>query len=395
MMPSTKKEDILTGIGLYVHIPFCERKCRYCDFKSFVVGDDIKKQYLDALLREIDATDYFPPASVVDTVFIGGGTPSCVPPYFIERILCKLNEKYDISESAEISMEVNPGTVDYDGLHNCKEIGINRLSIGVQSFEDNELLALGRIHDSVKAVKCINDARRAGFSNISIDLMSSIPNQSLFSFEKNLKTAVSLAPEHISVYSLILEEGTALFKDYIQNRLSLPNEDTLCEIDELTRTFLPEHGYKRYEISNYAKPGFLCRHNMGYWDRKQYRGYGLSAASLIGNERFTAEASLEAYIKDAHLSWSERENAMEYRLLTKEDIMEEFMFLGLRKTEGVRFLDFSTLFGTNMQAVYGNVIDKYTKTGHLLVRNEGDEKVLCLTKEGVDISNTILAEFLL
>lgn len=379
--------------SIYLHIPFCVRKCDYCDFLSFpgsLCDDAVKAAYVDALIKEIRLT---PKAEGrISTIYIGGGTPSILDPSQIDRIMETLYAEYDISADAEISMEVNPKTVDAGKLGVYRRAGINRLSIGVQSFEDKELGLLGRIHDSLDAKRCFEDARNSGFTNVNIDLMMHIPGQSTDSLKRNLDVVRELDPEHISCYSLIIEEGTPFYERYSDRPLS---EETENLMDVLLRDELLSMGYERYEISNWSKAGFECRHNLGCWHRDPYRGYGLGAADLYrdseGNEyRLTGERDLQVYITRME-SLNPGDPFDMGEPLTTEDRMEEFMFLGLRCTKGISSAEFENVFKKGIEEVYGSVLDRYLATD--LMKKEGDRYYL--TSKGLDVSNVILADFLL
>ena len=379
-------------LSLYVHIPFCVRKCLYCDFLSFSANEEVMKAYFKALSKELkeSAKDYSD--SMVKTVFFGGGTPSLPKAEYICDILSDIKENYRLSENAEISLELNPGTASFDKMRSYKNAGFNRLSIGIQSFNDEELKKLGRIHDSATALRTYEDARRAGFDNINIDIMSALPGQSVESYLNTLSRAVKLSPEHISAYSLIIEEGTPFF----DMDLDLPNEEADRDMYHKTAEMLLEHGYHRYEISNYAKDGFECRHNKVYWKRGDYLGVGLGAASLIDNVRFNNTRDLKEYLTSSDIIKRDTEE------LSVKAQMEEFMFLGLRLTEGIRTDDFKREFGKTVFDVYDEVIDKYLLMTFLELCDEDmnitDDKektaYLKLSEQGLDVCNTIMADFL-
>lgn len=380
-------------LELYFHIPFCIRKCLYCDFLSAPGEGKTKAQYMEALIRETKerAGDYR--NYCVVSVFLGGGTPSVVSPEQIRVLLETVREEYDLAEDAEITMEVNPGTVDERTLSAYRQWGINRLSIGLQSADDRELAALGRIHTYGQFLGAYHTARKCGFSNINVDLMSALPGQTLQSYLATLRKILALepAPEHISAYSLILEEGTPFYEMARRGELQLPGEECDRLMYEMTGNLLERAGYYRYEISNYAKPGSECRHNCGYWRRREYLGLGVGAASLLGNCRFRNGDSLEAYLT-APLNVRE-----EMQELTVEEQMEEFMFLGLRMTEGVSPLEFQNSFGKSMEEVYGPVIEKNMRDGLLEYRgriSSGEPARLALTGRGLDVSNMVMAQFL-
>lgn len=389
----------MNSCGIYIHIPFCVRKCLYCDFNSGEGSEELIDEYVDALCREIDAACE-EQMIAADTVFIGGGTPSCIDPRYIEKILCKLkdNRCFELCKpSREITIEVNPGTVTLDGLHNYRRMGINRISIGIQSLQDEELKALGRIHNAKQAEETVLLASEAGFDNISIDLMYGIPGQTVKSFADTLEKATALNPSHISCYSLIIEEGTPFFEMYSER--DPVSEEELMAMDELAHEYLPKKGYLRYEVSNYALPGRECRHNRGYWHRRAYRGFGLSAASLIRRDgqpdiRFTGEEKINEYIADCSAALCDRKNAQEFRELTRSEAMEEFMFLGLRECGGVSAADFEREFDSTVEYVFGGVIDRYLESGHLKMTKEGEKRYF-FSAEGMNVSTRILADFLL
>ena len=387
---TSKKE-----LELYFHIPFCVRKCLYCDFLSAPADEGTKAQYMDALIRETreragDYRDYR-----VVSVFVGGGTPSTVPESLLEKLLEAVREGFELAETAEITMEVNPGTVNEEKLRRCREAGVNRLSIGLQSADDRELAVIGRIHTYGQFLETYYTARDCGFSNINVDLMSALPGQTLGSYLGTLEKVLALkpAPEHISAYSLIVEEGTPFYEMERKGILRIPDEECDRLMYAKTEELLGKEGYHRYEISNYAKPGYECRHNCGYWRRREYLGLGIGAASLIGNLRFRNGDSLEAYLNHPT---GVREELQE---LTVEERMEEFMFLGLRMTEGVSVSAFQAVFGESMEKIYGNVIKKNLEDGLLEYREtdkwtETGGRRLALTKRGIDVSNMVMAEFL-
>lgn len=381
------------GLELYFHIPFCVRKCLYCDFLSAPCGEEKRNAYMEALLRETagraeEYQDY-----AVQTIFIGGGTPSVVEADRIEKLLTLVGERYKVAPEAEITIEVNPGTVDFHKLACYRRAGINRLSIGLQSANDEELKGLGRIHTLAQFQDTYSQAVGAGFDNINVDVMSALPGQSLESYENTLRTVLGLnpPPAHISAYSLIVEEGTAFAELEKAGKLLLPNEDCEREMYEKTGELLQEAGFRCYEISNYARPGFECRHNCGYWLRRDYAGFGIGAASLIDNKRFSNKEELAEYLEKPMGCRGEVQE------LTIKEQMEEFMFLGLRMTEGVSPALFEQTFGASLTQVYGEVIRKNVKDGLLYFQGEEEPGSgrLALTERGIDISNYVMAQFLL
>ena len=375
------KNNSASPLELYVHLPFCARKCAYCDFLSFPEGEAGQRAYVQALLREIRALSQR--KRQVTSVFIGGGTPSLLNAEWIGEILDNLRENYSFSPDAEISIEANPGTLSQEKLLRYKEYGITRLSLGLQSSLDEELCMLGRIHTFGDFLKSYRLARAAGFDNINVALMCALPEQTYESWIKSLRTVAELNPEHISAYSLIVEEGTPFSK----KKLSLPDEDTEYRMYEDTASVLKGYGYEQYEISNYARKGFACRHNLGYWKRWDYLGFGLGAASLYQGTRFKNTDKMEEYL--AHSKEPDRIRR-ELTRLTRREEMEEFMILGLRMTAGVSEEEFMETFGETLDSVYGPVLKKYRDMGFL--ENEG--RMWRFSRPGIHVSNSILAEFI-
>ena len=376
-----RKEN--SPVEIYIHIPFCIRKCDYCDFLSGPSGPKEQADYVQALLREIQAVEEGEGRSV-SSIFIGGGTPSVLDERLLGDILKEIRNRFKMEEDAEITIEVNPGTANIGKLQAYREMGINRLSIGLQSPQDRELKILGRIHNYGQFLEIYQEARTVGFDNINIDLMSAIPDQTYEGWVKNLRTAAELEPEHISAYSLIVEEGTP----FAARKLNLPDEDTEYNMYEATAQILKEYGFEQYEISNYARKGRECRHNVGYWTRQDYLGFGLGASSLYGKERFANTADMKKYLENSRNPEKIREKEPS---LTREDEMAEFMFLGLRMTKGISKADFQKCFGCTIESVYGEVLEKYESMGLLL---EQDGRIF-LSREGIHVSNSIMAEFLL
>ena len=376
-----RKEN--SPMEIYIHIPFCIRKCDYCDFLSGPSGPEEQADYVQALLREIQAVEEGEGRSV-SSIFIGGGTPSVLDERLLGDILREIRNRFKMEEDAEITIEVNPGTANIGKLQAYREMGINRLSIGLQSPEDRELKILGRIHNYGQFLETYQEARTVGFDNINIDLMSAIPDQTYEGWVKNLRTVAELEPEHISAYSLIVEEGTP----FAARKLNLPDEDTEYNMYEATAVILKEYGFEQYEISNYARKGRECRHNVGYWTRQDYLGFGLGASSLYGKERFANTADMKKYLKNSKNPEKIREKEPS---LTREDEMAEFMFLGLRMTKGISKADFQRCFGCTIESVYGEVLEKY-ESMELLLEKDGR---IFLSREGIHVSNSIMAEFLL
>lgn len=384
-------------LELYVHIPFCVRKCAYCDFLSAPAGEREIHAYTEALIREIRLSGENCKDCRISTVFLGGGTPSMLSGEDTARIFHALRENFDIAEDAEITLEANPGTVSEEKAARWKDAGVNRISIGLQSADDRELKMLGRIYTFREFTDTWKVIRNQGFDNVNIDLISAIPGQTVQSWERTLRTAAELGPEHISAYSLIIEEGTPFYAWYGEGKEGdgenglppLPDEDEDREIYRITASVLEEYGYHRYEISNYAKNGYECRHNLGYWERKEYLGLGLGASSLIRECRFHNTADMGKYMlvygEDGQGSAAEEEER-----LSAEEQMEEFMFLGLRKTAGISCIDFRKAFGREIGDIYGEKLAKLEKQG--LIRNSGER--VRLTERGIDISNYVFSEFI-
>ena len=398
-------------LEIYVHIPFCAKKCAYCDFLSFPGNMRMRREYTDKLLEEIRIQSSFVREYQVDTIFLGGGTPSVLDVTDITAIMGTLKEHYDIAPDAEITIEVNPGTVKMEGLVAYREAGINRVSMGLQSADDTELRYLGRIHTYDEFLKSFQRVRMAGFTNVNVDLISAIPGQTPESWRNTLKKTAMLKPEHISAYSLIVEEGTPFYDRYgghvemesyemspeERRRLmalpDLPDEDTEREMYYMTRNCLAAQGYERYEISNYARPGFECRHNVGYWTGTGYLGLGLGASSYLEGCRFHNTSDFQSYVSahfddEAEFCQALRQDMEQLSVKSK---MEEFMFLGLRLTRGVSVEGFITRFGQSIRNVYGGVIDKLEREG-LLEHKNG---YYHLTERGLDLSNYAMSLFLL
>ncbi len=364
--------------GLYIHIPFCIKKCDYCDFVSYTDCYDKEKEYLCALAEEFKLYE----DKQVDTVYIGGGTPSSLSTDGLLFLMDKIFEYFDVTDDAEITMEVNPKTADIKKLKALRLAGVNRLSIGVQSFNDEELEKIGRIHTSTDATNCILDAKFAGFKNISVDLMFGLPKQTLESYRNSLIKAVTAGVNHISAYSLILEEGTPLYEKVKNWEVRLPREDLEACMYELTCDVLSASGFYQYEVSNYAKEGFCSRHNLKYWDCEEYIGCGAAAHSYYRGKRFSNYATIDDYIKHPTARLDETE-------LTIKDKMSEFMFLGLRKNQGIDIQEFECRFINSPYEIYGEAIEKYIKSG-LLVHEKG---FLRFTERGMRLANQVLCEF--
>ena len=382
----------MVPLSIYIHIPFCEQKCNYCDFLSFPAEDAVRTAYFTALKNELfyrsedfgkDAVD----AREIISVYFGGGTPSVADAEVICDILRIVFTHYKVADDCEISIEVNPGTVDAKKLKAYLEAGINRLSIGCQSMHDEELRQLGRIHTKDDIIKTYQAARDAGFTNINIDLMSALPDQSFDDYMDSVAQVVALRPEHISAYALIIEEGTPFYEEYSEE---VRDEDLDVEMYEETRKYLTGHGYAQYEISNYERQDDVsrrCRHNVVYWKRGEYLGVGLGASSLISETRFRNTEDIDAYIAADGNADTMTEDI---EVLNYHARMEEFMFLGLRMTEGISIRNFEETFHHPIRRIYAKVIDNLVRDGLLIVEDD----TMRLTETGINVSNYALAQFL-
>jgi oxygen-independent coproporphyrinogen-3 oxidase len=373
---------IKKNLSLYIHIPFCIQKCKYCDFLSFSSSEEDRNSYIQELQKELVWKSHWAKEYQVITVFFGGGTPSILTADQMKWLMDTIKEHYDLVSDAEITIEANPGTLTKDKLFVYRQCGINRISMGLQSANDEELKKIGRIHTFDQLKENFRLAREAGFTNINLDLMSALPGQTLESYAKTLEIVAKLNPEHISAYSLIVEEGTPLSED--EMLLSqLPDEETDRQMYQFTKERLRQSGYERYEISNYAKQGYESRHNQVYWTGGDYLGFGLGASSYFQGERFINESERKKYRFDG--------DKKEVEILTKEDQMEEFMFLGMRLIKGVSKQQFFEKFGQSMDDIYGEILKKQEKE-HLI--KNGQDRV-CLTEKGLDVSNYVFCDYLL
>ena len=407
----------MKNLELYVHTPFCVRKCAYCDFLSFTADEKTQDKYVQALLNEIREFGARMQEYEVSTVYIGGGTPSWLSQEHMMAILETIGGSFHIRRDVEASIECNPGTVTKRKLLSYKQAGLNRLSIGLQSTDDRELKYLGRIHTYDQFLKTYELARNTGFDNINIDLMSGLPYQTVENYMKSLQRIIRLRPEHISAYSLIIEKGTPFYEQYKFDAVRqeagmqpeiLPCEDDVCQMTRLTRQMLTEAGYEWYEISNFAKPGYACRHNIGYWTGENYLGLGLGAASLLENVRYSNTRDIYSYIEGTHsmsecsyrdMCGQENPNVQTWfgtnlhesaDVILKKSQMEEFMFLGLRMRSGISRAEFEKRFAMPIEAVYREPIEQL-KEEALLSAREGR---IALTDKGMDLANYAMAKFL-
>lgn len=385
------------NIGLYIHIPFCKQKCQYCDFKSYAGKENLIDTYIKWLEFELkgvgegnrlDYENNLDDLAVVKSIYIGGGTPSFIDSKYIEEILNIANEHYTVDDNAEITIEINPGTVDKNKLETYLRSGINRISIGLQSTHDSLLKELGRIHTYEDFLNTYNLARSVGFKNINVDLMLGLPNQSLQDLEESLKEIIKLNPEHISVYSLIIEEGTFFYKKLEMNEITLPDDELERKMYWVTKKELENAGYVHYEISNFAKSGFESKHNLACWNQEEYIGIGVAAHSYTNNVRYSNIDSVEDYIKN-YEEENEADNFVFHEKQTKISKMKEFMMLGLRKIQGIRIQDFKNKFGENPIYLYRKELEKLVNEG--LLEIDGD--VIKLTNKGIDLANLVWEEF--
>ena len=373
-------------LGIYIHIPFCKQKCYYCDFPSYAGKEACQDSYLDALLFEIRNAGEVYQGRVVDTVFFGGGTPSVLSKEALPRIITALRESFILADDVEVSAEANPGTVDAEKLASWRRAGIGRISFGVQSFHDSLLRSIGRIHTAKEATDAIRLAREAGFDNINLDLIYGLPSQTVAMLADDVKQAVSLGIEHISVYGLIVEEDTVLEQMVDEGRVTLPSDEDEEAMYDYVTMHLENVGYHRYEISNYAKDGKVCRHNLKYWQYRDYLGLGSAAHSFVDGKRFANERSIDDYIRRMKEEGTARLADEEE---TIDELRGEYVFLALRTVEGVDTEDFKQTFGMDFFAQYGDILNRMMTEG-LLMR---DGRYVRLTKLGMKYGNRVFAQF--
>ncbi len=378
-------------VGLYIHIPFCKQKCEYCDFYSVANKDELIPQYVQSLLNEIKGVsnsknlDFIP---VVTTIYIGGGTPSYLKSNFISQILSTIYENYQVVKDAEITVEVNPGTVTLDKLEEYVKAGVNRLSIGLQTTHDYLLQKIGRIHNYYDFLDTYHFAREVGIQNINVDLMLGLPEQTLIELQDSVEEVISLEPEHISVYSLILEEGTKLEKKVLEGELKLPLEEEERSMYWKTKELLEESGYIHYEISNFAKPNYQAKHNLNCWNQKEYIGFGAGAHSYINGVRYSNISSIKKYLlNDQNRTWEKNRELHEKQ--NQEAKQKEYMLLGLRKIEGVSVQEFKSKFVANPIYLYHTELEKLSE--EKLLEIDGD--TIKLTNKGLDLANLVWEEF--
>ena len=371
-------------LSLYIHIPFCKQKCFYCDFPSYASIDYLKSDYVEALCKEIEekAIKY-----KIKSIFIGGGTPSYLETEEIIKILNSIN-KLDLNEDIEFTMECNPGALKEEKLRAMLNGGVNRISMGLQAVQNSLLKDIGRIHSFKQFEENFNLARRIGFKNINVDLMFGLPNQKVEEWKESLETIARMNPEHISAYSLIIEEGTAFYKLWERNKLILPSEDEEREMYVVTKNILKNHGYHQYEISNYSKLGHECYHNKVYWKSEEYLGIGSASTSFIDGKRIKNIENVKDYIDKVN---SGEDVIDDIYVNTLEDSMEEFVFMGLRMIEGINVNEFNKRFGVTIEGIYKEVIDKNINKKLLVLENDR----LRLTEKGIELSNSVMSDFIL
>ena len=385
------------NVGLYVHIPFCKKKCEYCDFKSYADKEELIEEYVKWLKYELeevgegnrlDYENHLDNLAIVKTIYIGGGTPSLIDSKYISEILEVIKKNYTFAENTEITIEVNPGTVNKEKLEQYKKSGINRLSIGLQSTHDRLLKKIGRIHNYDDFLNTFKIARNVGFENINIDLMLGLPEQSIEDLEQSVEEVIKLNPEHISVYSLIVEEETPFYKKLEANELNLPEDDLERKMYWAVKEKLEKSGYIHYEISNFAKKGFESKHNLSCWNQDEYIGFGTSAHSYTNNVRYSNIDNIEEYINNFKTD-NETENFVFHEKQNKESKMKEFMMLGLRKIEGISIKDFKSRFALNPIFAYRKELEKLVDEE--LIEIDGDN--IRLTNKGLDLANLVWEEF--
>lgn len=380
--------ETMEAISLYIHIPFCIQKCAYCDFASFPGRLAQRDRYVQAVCRELRAQAAFFGRRRVRTVFLGGGTPTLLEGEQARRILDTVRACFDVEKDAEITMEGNPGTLTEENLRAYREAGVNRLSLGVQSFDDGLLAAIGRIHTAEQARQAVQMAREAGFDNLNLDLMFGLPGQRAAQWRETLEGAIALSPEHLSCYSLIVEESTPLEKSVREGTCApLPDEDEMEDMDALTLALTREAGYAQYEVSNYAKPGRACRHNIVYWACLPYLGVGLNAHSELDGRRFYNPEDWEAYLRMAETDDTSRQAETDG---SREARMFERMMMGLRMTQGVDTARFARDFGVSPQDAWPQTIAEMTKA-NLMTAGQGR---LYLTERGMQVMNGVLVRLM-
>ena len=371
-------------IGIYVHIPFCKKKCDYCDFISYCGKDDLIEKYVDSVKKEIDHVKI---KSEITTIYIGGGTPSYIDSKFIVQILEKIKEK-NVAQDAEITIEVNPGTVTQEKLQDYIDCGINRISIGLQTTNDELLKQIGRIHNYEQFLETYKMAKKVGFKNINVDLMLGLPNQRIIDLKESLENVLRLAPKHISVYSLIVEDGTPIANKIKNEKLKLPDDELERNMYWYVKNTLELNGYKHYEISNFAKKGYESKHNMNCWNQMEYVGIGTAAHSYRDITRYSNTEDIKEYIKNVQKGEFEK-NRIIHEIQKEEDSKKEFMLLGLRKIDGLKISEFKNKFGDNPIYLYRNELKKLSDEKLIIIQDDN----IRLSNKGIDLANLVWEEF--
>ena len=371
-------------IGIYVHIPFCKKKCDYCDFISYCNKDNLIEKYVEAMKKEIESQNIKPE---ITTIYIGGGTPSYIDSKYIIQIINKIKEK-NISPNAEITIEVNPGTVTMEKLEDYRSCGINRISIGLQSTNNTLLKEIGRIHDFKQFLETYKMAKKVGFKNINVDLMLGLPNQRIKDLKESLEQILKLKPKHVSVYSLIVEDGTPIANKIEKGELQLPDEELERNMYWFVKNTLELNGYKHYEISNFAKKGYESKHNLNCWNQKEYIGIGVAAHSYRDITRYSNTENIEEYIKNVN-NEKFNKNKIIHEVQKEDDAKKEFMLLGLRKIDGIKISDFKNKFGDNPIYLYRNELKKLIDEKLLIIDNND----IRLSNKGIDLANLVWEEF--
>lgn len=375
-------------LGIYIHIPFCKQKCFYCDFCSLANKNEMQGKYVETVINEIKNITHKEKYTVT-TIYLGGGTPSILNPNYIKNILQEIKSSFEILDDAEITIEINPGTVNEEKLKRYKEYGINRLSIGLQSANDKILKNIGRIHDYKQFEETFFYARKCGFKNINVDLMIGLPTQSIEDVKQTLEKIIQKNPEHISVYSLIIEEGTIIEKLINENKLQLPDEETERIMYWTVVNELKENGYNQYEISNFSKKTYESKHNTNCWKQKQYIGLGTSAHSYLNKKRYSNTNNIEEYIKNIQEN-NISKNITIHEEQTEESTMNEYMLLGLRMIQGININEFKQKFKIDPTIKYKEILEKLRKENLIQIT----ETSIKLTKQGIDFGNIVWEEFI-
>lgn len=377
-------------LGIYIHIPFCKQKCYYCDFISYANKEEKVKEYIESLQKEIELEldRYKNEEYEITTIYIGGGTPSFIDALYIERIINTIKQNYKLHENPEITIEVNPGTINEEKIRKYKDIGINRISIGLQTTKDNLLKQIGRIHTYEEFLNCYQIVQKVGIDNINVDLMLGLPNQTLEDLKESLREVINLKPNHISLYSLILEENTVLEKQVSENELELPSEDIERKMYWETKKILEQNGYIHYEISNFSKKGYESKHNLNCWNQKEYLGFGVAAHSYIKNKRYCNTNNIEEYIKNVQ-NGKILSNRTICEIQNKIEEQKEYMLLGLRKIQGIDIQEFKNKFIDNPIYIFHKELEKLVKEELI----EVDLNQIKLTSKGLDFANLVWEEF--